>query len=131
MSNQRIRSDPLRQAMERALDEPTCPVGFQGNLETSREDAILIREHAMTSNHWITIAGRIPGRSAVQVKNRWNWLARHKVEITQDALIPMKSSNVSDVVERKGSQAVFEPLEFDGGLFGARFQEFQAKMFLN
>jgi hypothetical protein len=40
------------------------------------EDAVLIREHLAVGNKWTAIAAQLPGRSALQVKNRRNWLTR-------------------------------------------------------
>jgi hypothetical protein len=96
---------------------------------TSAEDAVLHRQHAFNGNRWTAIAAELPGRSALQVKNRWNWLMRHHGGTDAPAAAPKKP--FADVIERRRSQTLFEPLPLDNGLFGQAFQEFRAKMFLN
>jgi hypothetical protein len=46
---------------------------------TREEDAILRREHANVGPRWATIALFLPGRSEIQVKNRWLGTLRHKL----------------------------------------------------
>jgi hypothetical protein len=85
---------------------------------TPNEDAALSHAHSMMGNRWTKIATQLPGRSGLQVKNRWNWLVRH------GAFPP----RLPDVLERKAATVVFEPITGDDGLFGSAFQEFRAKM---
>jgi hypothetical protein len=100
------------------------------------EDATLIRSHATAGNKWTIIAAQLPGRAALSVKNRWNWLTRHSIDL--DRLTPSVTPHqavpvaVPDIVERrKRSGIVLQPLGFDARLFGPGFQEFQAKMFMS
>jgi hypothetical protein len=87
------------------------------------EDAILIRSHAVSGNHWTSIAAQLPGRSAINVKNRWYWLLRHNV-VSESASEPT-------VVERpKTCHAIFEPLILDNPAFGAAFEAFRIKMLM-
>jgi hypothetical protein len=99
------------------------------------EDAILVRMHKVTGNRWTTIACELPGRSSLSVKNRWNWLVRHN-GIAPDAIrgaspvsLQIKSGSPPDILEDpKPCQTILAPLMIDDSLFGAAFQEFQAKM---
>ncbi|XP_047313004.1 transcription factor WER-like [Impatiens glandulifera] len=47
------------------------------------EDDLIIRLHKLLGNRWSLIAGRIPGRTDNQVKNRWNTYLSKKVETTK------------------------------------------------
>jgi hypothetical protein len=85
----------------------------------------------MIGNKWTAIAAQLPGRSALCVKNRWNWLIRHQgvgpEEISREI---QGESQESDVAEKpKPSQLLFDPLTLDNGLFGIAFRQFQATMF--
>ena len=42
------------------------------------EDEILIKQHSLIGNKWTLIATMLPGRSAINVKNRWSRLKRHR-----------------------------------------------------
>jgi hypothetical protein len=92
---------------------------------TSDEDVTLAQQHTFIGNQWTVIAAQLPGRSALQVKNRWNWLKRHPGPSREPPAV-----GSPDVVEKRPGQIVFEPIARDDPLFGTRFQEFQAKMFL-
>jgi hypothetical protein len=98
---------------------------------TTMEDATLFRQHAFNGNRWTVIAAELPGRSALQVKNRWNWLMRHHGATDTGCPPPKRPEAFADVIERRPSQTLFESLSLDNGLFGQAFQEFRAKMFLN
>jgi hypothetical protein len=98
---------------------------------SSHEDTILKRQHALSGNRWTVVAAHLPGRSSLQVKNRWNWLMRHQGEIERLQRMPCRIEIVPDVIETRPAQRVFAPLALDDGLFGPAFQEFQAKMFLH
>jgi hypothetical protein len=96
---------------------------------TQEEDAILIQEQAISGNKWAVIAAEMPGRTALHIKNRWNWLIRHQPTFEEHA-ISSKLFPIPDVFERpRQTQIMFEPLAMNDGLFGAAFQAFQAKMF--
>jgi hypothetical protein len=96
---------------------------------TPEENSILLNYHAMNGNRWTSIAVDLPGRSALQVKNRWNWLKRR--EVTRDNRPMAKTGRPLDVIELKQPRKILEPISFDESLFGPAFQEFQAKMFLH
>jgi myb proto-oncogene protein len=101
---------------------------------TPEEDAILLRNHAVIGNRWTMIAAQLPGRSALQVKNRWNWLRRRQMCTEQCVLCPQMAVRLKpavDVVELRPPRRILEPISIDDSLFGAAFQEFQAKMFLH
>jgi hypothetical protein len=92
------------------------------------EDAALYHAHCVHGNQWTIISLQMPGRSSLSIKNRWNWLLRHcpggiPAAITQSDPLP-------DVFERKPCTIDLAPVPTDGGLFGPRFREFQAKMFV-
>jgi hypothetical protein len=94
------------------------------------EDHALFRAHARHGNQWTIIATEMPGRSALNIKNRWNWLLRHS-PLFESVSPPIKPEVLSDVIERRKTSAInLEPLCIGGALFGSRFQEFQAKMFM-
>jgi hypothetical protein len=97
------------------------------------EDSLLLRAHVSAGNRWTRIAAQLPGRSPLNVKNRWSWLMRHSVgEDRLVAPLPFRPVPVPDVFERRNPPArVLEPIGFEAGLFGARFQQFQAQMFMN
>jgi hypothetical protein len=101
---------------------------------TAEEDAILRRSHAANGNRWTVIAMQLPGRSGLQVKNRWAWLMRREAPRRRSLAIdyaPMKPDAAMDVVEKRPPHRILEPISLDDGLFGAAFQEFQARMFMN
>jgi hypothetical protein len=77
----------------------------------------------VTGNKWTAIAAKLPGRSALCVKNRWNWLMRHQ-GIRSAEEVPEARPQQS-----KQSQILFDSLTFDDGLFEIGFKQFQAKMF--
>jgi hypothetical protein len=96
---------------------------------TPEEDATLIHEQAITGNKWTVIVAELPGRTALQIKNRWNWLLRHQSLLEERANIaPLR--HAPDVFEHpRQTHTTFEPLASDDGLFGAAFQAFRNKMF--
>lgn len=55
------------------------------------EDEILMRQHDIIGNKWTAIATLLPGRSAINVKNRWSKIKR----IKDDFLIGGKTSSSS------------------------------------
>jgi hypothetical protein len=98
---------------------------------SGEEDAVLIRQHALTGNRWTVIAAQLPGRSALQVKNRWNWLMRHNLSMDQFASPCLgRNDGLPNVMERKSPQFIFDSLPLNDGLFGTAFQEFQTKMLM-
>jgi hypothetical protein len=46
---------------------------------TPEEDVILVGKQAEFGNQWAKIKAFLPGRSSVDVKNRWSWLCRRDV----------------------------------------------------
>ena len=48
------------------------------------EDEIVIKEREKYGNHWSLIAKKLPGRTAVAVKNRWYSVIRHRFETGMD-----------------------------------------------
>ncbi|XP_024026656.1 transcription factor MYB113-like [Morus notabilis] len=71
---------------------------------TADEVALILRLHKLLGNRWAMIAGRIPGRTANDVKNYWNTHLRKKV-----ALFPhdknTKNTN-NDIIAKSN---VFKP----------------------
>ena len=93
---------------------------------SQEEDAELIRSHALNGNKWTTIALTLPGRSAISVKNRWNWLIRHNMVSGHDLDTDSGPDIVEEVKTTPGQ--VFEPLVFNDSIFGVDFQLFQQRM---
>jgi hypothetical protein len=101
---------------------------------TPEEDTILLRSHAVTGNRWTAIAAQLPGRSALQFKNRWNWLKRCDMRIEHCIAapqVPVRLGPAFDIVEARPPRRMLEPISIDDSLFGAAFQKFQANMFLH
>lgn len=95
---------------------------------SKEEDSELIRSHSLNGNKWTTIALSLPGRSAISVKNRWNWLLRHNMVSPCDE--GSSPPPVLTVEEKTGPRGpIFEPLTLNDGLFGVEFQQFQHRMF--
>lgn len=93
---------------------------------TPEEDRQLLDLRRVHSNHWTKIATFLPGRSAISVKNRWNWLARHLAKNKDEDSI----SNEDDVVEvPQKTKVIFDPITTNSALFGEEFAIFQEKMF--
>ena len=90
------------------------------------EDSILVHAHGVNGNKWTTIALSLPGRSAISVKNRWNWLVRHNLVSQQRKT--QSGSGCDVVLERKTNATTFDPIFFNDGMFGLGFQKFQEEM---
>jgi hypothetical protein len=95
------------------------------------EDAALMLAHATTGNKWSIIAISLPGRSPLNVKNRWNWLTRHAPGGDRPGHWGTPPAIPGVIERRKPSTVTLAPLDFEAQLFGTRFEEFQAKMFMN
>jgi hypothetical protein len=115
-----------KQCRERWIGQ-LCPNITKGNWGPD-EDAILIRNHAVHGNKWTAIAQNLPGRSAISVKNRWNWLLRHNLQSEGSHSRREEPIENEERERKKGKSDVLESLILDDGLFGSAFQEFQAKM---
>ncbi|KAJ8771771.1 hypothetical protein K2173_026948 [Erythroxylum novogranatense] len=50
---------------------------------SEEEDDLIIRLHNLLGNRWSLIAGRVPGRTDNQVKNRWNTHLSKKLGVSQ------------------------------------------------
>ncbi|XP_019427402.1 PREDICTED: transcription factor MYB114-like [Lupinus angustifolius] len=67
---------------------------------TEDEVDLMIRLHKLLGNKWTLIAGRLPGRTANDVKNYWNTHIRKKLS-SQDEEISLRSKEIvmkSDVL---------------------------------
>jgi hypothetical protein len=88
------------------------------------EDALLIEEQAQSGNKWAAIAAKLPGRTSLHIKNRWNWLVRHQATLEE----PQYGAH-PDVFEHvETRQTVFESPPVHDALFGAAFEEFRTTM---
>lgn len=93
------------------------------------EDLMLIDLHNIHGNKWTAISGYLVGRSAISVKNRWNFLIRHKrtqarlVEPEQEIYITPKPTTIELIPHDPLLLAANEK-------FGKSFEEFQAKLML-
>jgi hypothetical protein len=97
---------------------------------TPEEDWRLLRGHAIHGNRWSVIAAFFPGRTPITIKNRWNWMLRHRPPEAP----PMPSYAIENPATLPHDPPlprteVFEPLNADAGLFGVPFRTFQAEMF--
>jgi hypothetical protein len=92
------------------------------------EDAILLQGHATLGNRWTTIAAQLPGRSALSVKNRWHWLSRHRTLADQGSGRAPAPRPFDFVESATRELPTFDSLAANDCLFGAGFEEFQAKM---
>jgi len=81
-----------------------------------------------TDNKWALIALELPDRTGLHVKNRSNWLVRHKTVAHRKKQMSFTSAHHC-IVEKKRTQIMFEPITFNEGRFGSAFQESQTKMF--
>jgi hypothetical protein len=90
------------------------------------EDALLIEEQARTGNKWAAIAAKLPGRTSIHLKNRWNWLVRHQATLDE----PQHGAHPDVLENGRPQQTVFESPPIDDTLFGAAFEAFQATMLL-
>jgi hypothetical protein len=100
---------------------------------TVEEDAMLFHGHSLYGNQWTAIAQFLPGRSAICVKNRWNWLSHRRISgVAQLWLVPRPPAMmaVTEITQQpnKPKTILLEPLPPAEDLFGDRFKEFQAQM---
>lgn len=113
---------------------------------TLEEDQILIQQHQAIGNKWTTIAKVLPGRSAINIKNRWSRLKRQPAASFQASLKPPTiphipvaekeqyppqpsipfSSTVSLVP--KQPNVIFELPAYTHQIFGPDFVRFQENM---
>ncbi|OHT06900.1 Myb-like DNA-binding domain containing protein [Tritrichomonas foetus] len=103
---------------------------------TLDEDQILAQQHKIHGNKWTTIASMLPGRSAINVKNRWSRLKRHPdihnqtfTNDNKNDCILTVDQNQSDVIVQKPSSVSFEFPIINSPLFGEDFVQFQENMF--
>jgi myb proto-oncogene protein len=93
------------------------------------EEEVLLRAHAIHGNRWSAIATQLPWRTALSIKNHWNWLLRRNFSKPSRAASGDMQPHTGGVIKKKKvCQAVFDLLTVDNGLFGTGFQEFQIKM---
>lgn len=117
---------------------------------TVEEDQILISQHSLIGNKWTLIATMLPGRSAINVKNRWNCLKKSrtltrkynlndtKLNMCNPSFQPDlnclqdKNANKMNSIVFLPNQTniVFEFPEIDNNIFGERFARFQEQMLM-
>nr|AZP55093.1 transcription factor R2R3-MYB [Lilium martagon] len=67
----------------------------RGSFSEDEED-LIIRLHKLLGNRWSLIAGRLPGRTANDIKNYWNsHLSKRKVNVEQRILKPIRPQSVT------------------------------------
>nr|AZP55092.1 transcription factor R2R3-MYB [Lilium hybrid cultivar] len=67
----------------------------RGSFSEDEED-LIIRLHKLLGNRWSLIAGRLPGRTANDIKNYWNsHLSKRKVNVEQRTLKPIRPQPVT------------------------------------
>nr|QYI40132.1 transcription factor R2R3-MYB LhMYB12-lat [Lilium hybrid division I]BAO04193.1 transcription factor R2R3-MYB [Lilium hybrid division I] len=67
----------------------------RGSFNEDEED-LIIRLHKLLGNRWSLIAGRLPGRTANDIKNYWNsHLSKRKVNVEQRILEPIRPKPVT------------------------------------
>jgi hypothetical protein len=114
-----VRTRTGKQCRERWLGQLAPSVSRE--TWSADEDAALLRARDILGNRWTTISAQLPGRSGLQVKNRWNWLLRHNAAADRPDVI----------VQKKPVMVAFDPIVCNDALFGDAFQEFRAKMFMD
>jgi hypothetical protein len=113
-----------KQCRERWIGQLSPTVSKE--LWSADEDALLIQQQAISGNRWTEIAARMPGRNSLHIKNRWNWLVRHQTSIEEKTLQDYQTLDVVEKMSQK--QTIFEPIVINDGIFGVRFEAFQATM---
>ncbi|KAK7295395.1 hypothetical protein RJT34_18302 [Clitoria ternatea] len=61
---------------------------------------LMIKLHKLLGNRWSLIAGRLPGRTANDVKNYWNTYIRNQRKeknVKQKSLVPIRHEHVTQV----------------------------------
>nr|ALM55108.1 truncated virescens [Phoenix dactylifera] len=61
---------------------------------SEEETDLIIRLHKILGNRWSTIAGRLPGRTANDIKNYWNSQLSKKVEVENKKAEPSADAKV-------------------------------------
>lgn len=74
-----------------------------------REDMILVEKQKEFGNRWSHISVFLPGRSAMSIKNRWNWLLRRNIPNHRAEFTSFVRSHIND----KNATAGFESWEMD------------------
>ncbi|OHT09097.1 Myb-like DNA-binding domain containing protein [Tritrichomonas foetus] len=153
--SQRVPGRNSKQCCERWMGQ-LSPDIIKANW-TPEEDEILLKQHALIGNKWTLIATMLPGRSAINVKNRWSRLKRHHSinhfniynlgypqkddevnriddkltdRITHDCMRPKQEEmrdSDSEIVVVH-NHSLLEFPRIDASLFGEDFLKFQARM---
>ena len=89
---------------------------------TSEEDQILITKQSEIGNKWTLISTFLPGRSATNVKNRWNKLKKKQGSTELD----MKLNNDFGIQENKPKMYYFPSL--NDLVFDENFERFQKSL---
>ncbi|XP_047317474.1 trichome differentiation protein GL1-like [Impatiens glandulifera] len=76
------------------------------------EDDLIIRLHKLLGNRWSLIAGRIPGRTDNQVKNRWNTFLSKKIGTIKKYKKRVRTSfqTIHDISPKDGGVDHYVPL---------------------
>ncbi|GLT53998.1 hypothetical protein SLA2020_272320 [Shorea laevis] len=85
----------------------------RGNISDAEEDLIL-RLHKLLGNRWSLIAGRLPGRTANEIKNYWNSHFRKKIHekkktvveastAAQEKILPQKTCSIAHAADGSGT----------------------------
>jgi hypothetical protein len=130
--SQRVPTRSGKQCRERWINQLSPSISK--DIWLPEEDALLAQFHPTTGNRWTALAVHLPGRSALSIKNRWNWLTRRSPPSGLHDLplvLPVQPLSMDIIERRKPARLVFEPLGEKAAAFGPAFQKFQAKMFLN
>ena len=117
-----------KQCRERWIGQLSPQISKEG--WSHEEDLTLLQSHQVHGNKWTIIARGLPGRSAISVKNRWNWLMRRGILDSSGYRARPGSGDAESTRSHSAGSVVLEPIIPSDSIFGDGFREFQARMLI-